>query len=263
MLQMAARTTMAQMVASATQLRGWVTWSSRSSRSGEESRSMATRRKIGDCCCTPCLLGQQAAPPDEEPDPSASREPSADVAYVILEDRLAGINECLPLTRWRPSSMVQSLVLSFRDDVTVAIAPDEQVVLETRRGKITLGDLSEGLLATLQALAAGGATEETLSELVLATDGAPGLAPLYYHLHRYGQLGLLRYTLLATGEPLAIVVPMVGGVRPSLQCIDPASRVRLSRFAYFRRDGDALVLESPRSQARTILPGHKSVALLA
>jgi SagB-type dehydrogenase family enzyme len=159
--------------------------------------------------------------------------------------------------------MAQALVLSFRKEVALVEASPEGMTLELPWGKAPLNGLSPGLLATLRTLSSGGATEEDLSDRMLETDGPAALASLYYHLQRYGELGLLCYTLVAAGQPLATVVPMTPGFQPCPPSIGPDTRFRLSRFAYCRREGDALVLESPLSLARTILPGSTGAALVA
>src|SRR5262249_10638414 len=100
-------------------------------------------------------------------------------------------------------------------------------------------------------------------DLVPAADGATQFAVVYFHLRRLAGLGLLRYTLRVDGEPLVVVEPMVGGPRPTAAPIDADVRCRLSRFAYCRREGDTLVLESPRCRARVLLARPHAAALIA
>jgi len=159
--------------------------------------------------------------------------------------------------------MDPSLVLQFRSDVSLARVADEQVRLEFAWGNAALGEITPGLLAVLERLSCDGATEDDLSELVLETDGFSALARFYYYLERFGKLGILRYTLIGDGGPLATVVPMCGGFHLPTRSDGPDTRFRLSRFAYCRREGDGLALETPCSPARTILHGRSGVALLA
>jgi oxazoline/thiazoline dehydrogenase len=58
-------------------------------------------------------------------------------------------------------------------------------------------------------------------------------------------------------------VPMTAGFELRPPPIGADARFQLSRFAYCHRDGQALVLESPLSLARVILPGHAGAALVA
>ena len=161
------------------------------------------------------------------------------------------------------------LVLSFRPELWLAELTGEHVVLEGPRTRIPFDDPSAGLLAVLRTLAAGGATEEALSDVVADLEGASGLAPLYYYLQRLAARRLLRYSLnLSQGKgdgapPLATLTPMGEGLEPGGFHVIPATRVQLSRFAYCRRDGDELVLESPLAPARVTLHGSAGAAAFA
>jgi oxazoline/thiazoline dehydrogenase len=160
-------------------------------------------------------------------------------------------------------SMTQSLIFTFRKEVSLIEASQEQATLEFPWGKITINELTPGLLAALRTLSSGGATENAISDLVMETDGAFSLAQLYYHLHRYNNLALLSYTLVADNQPVVTVVPMVPGFQFSPKRISVDTHFRLSRFAYCHREGDALVLESPLSSVQAIMAGHVGVALIA
>jgi SagB-type dehydrogenase family enzyme len=159
--------------------------------------------------------------------------------------------------------MTQAPVLSFRQDVSLGEASADQVAIEVPAGQLTVNKVTPGLLAALQTLAAGGASEDDLSRLVFESDGAAGLGPLYYQLHRFARLCLLCYTVVANGRPLVTLVPMTRSFQVQLEDVEARARFRLSRFAYCRRDGEALVLESPLSEARMILPERTGVALIA
>jgi oxazoline/thiazoline dehydrogenase len=159
--------------------------------------------------------------------------------------------------------MTPTLLLSFRRGVSIIRASEEQVVLEFPWGKITMSELTPGLLAALRTLSSGGATEDDISALVMEKDGTIALPLLYYYLQRCSNLGLLCYTLIADSQPLVTVVPMRRGFQFNPKSIGVDTRVRISRFAYCRREGDMLVLESPLSSVRTILPGRLGAELVA
>jgi SagB-type dehydrogenase family enzyme len=158
--------------------------------------------------------------------------------------------------------MMQAPLLSFRQGVSLGEASADRVTLEFPGGKVALTNPTPGLLAVLRALSADGAAEDQLSRLAVEKDGSAALAPLYHHLQRCGRLGLLRHTLVVAGQPLAVVEPMTGGFELHLPDIGASTRLRLSRFAFCRRDGDALALESPLSTVRTILPGTLGATLI-
>ena len=157
--------------------------------------------------------------------------------------------------------MTLPLILSFRSEVSLVELSDEHVVLESPRARVPLNDLSGGMLAALRALSTRGATEGALSDLVLAEDGAAGLAPLYYYLQRFRQLCLLCHTLVAGEQAIAVAMPMTAAAdfQPAAAALD--CRLLLSRFACYRRDGDSILLESPRSSVRFVLPGLVGSAL--
>ncbi len=159
--------------------------------------------------------------------------------------------------------MTQALVVSFRQGVSIIEASEEGVTLESPWSRTSLTKPSPGLLAVLRILSSGGATEDDLGDLVVEMDGSFALIPLHYRLRQWGDLGLLRYTLVSDGQPVATVVPMVPGFQLGPKSVGADARFRLSRFAYCRREGDALVLESPLSLVRTTMPGHTGAALVA
>jgi SagB-type dehydrogenase family enzyme len=159
--------------------------------------------------------------------------------------------------------MATTPLLSFRREVTLVQSSTERVRLEFPWGQATLNQLTPGLLAALRMLSAGGTTEENLSDLVLETDGASALAPMYYQLQKFSNLRLLCYTVPSDGLPLATMVPIAGSFPLHLELVGADTPFRLSRFAVCRREGDTLVLESPLSLARTVLHKSTSAALVA
>jgi SagB-type dehydrogenase family enzyme len=109
------------------------------------------------------------------------------------------------------------------------------------------------------ALASGKRGERELAEEVLDRRGYAGLKALYgglafLHSHR-----LVGYTVVADREPLATWVPdgvdqLTDRVRAPL-----ARLVSLSRFAYCRRDANAIVLESPLALGHVVLHGPRAL----
>jgi SagB-type dehydrogenase family enzyme len=73
--------------------------------------------------------------------------------------------------------------------------------------------------------------------------------------------GRLRYRVLLAGEPVFSLVPGARLASPVDATTEHA--VRLSRFAYLRREGDGLVLESPRARGRVEVHGPRGVELIA
>jgi SagB-type dehydrogenase family enzyme len=71
----------------------------------------------------------------------------------------------------------------------------------------------------------------------------------------------LRYRVLRNDEAIATFLPAVGLAGP----VEPMTqiRVRLSRFAHVRRDGDTLILDSPRALGRVVLHSPRALASIA
>jgi len=166
--------------------------------------------------------------------------------------------------------MPHSFVLSFKKNISVIEQEGDRVVVQSPRVRgnipqytLNLEQISSGLLAAIRTLAADGATEEELSDLVLQTDGVSELPKFYYYLQKFINLGTICHTVLCEGFPLATRVP----ISPSDQfqfteaAID--QKYSLSRFAYCRKDQEQLVLESPLSHAEIILADWKGAALIA
>jgi SagB-type dehydrogenase family enzyme len=96
-------------------------------------------------------------------------------------------------------------------------------------------------------------TEDELVAEAVAAEGDGGLDALRAALTTWDQLGLLKRTLTAQGEPVASVEQMVPGCSGGLDVPASEHPVRLSRFACCRREGDVMLLESSVSSARMLL----------
>ena len=159
--------------------------------------------------------------------------------------------------------MAVPLIIQFRPGVSVVRRSDRETVLESQWGQMVLNDLTPALLDVFQSLSSDGATEDDLTEILLGREGSAALPFFYYYLDKFGTLSMLRYTLPGGEGPLATIVPMCGAVPLSSGHRNRNTRVRLSRFAYWRRDGDTLVLETPLVPVRTLLHGPSGAAALA
>lgn len=128
-------------------------------------------------------------------------------------------------------------------------------------------DLLPTAVAGALALLAAGADEDALVDQVRRTgDDAANdatVARLHVALDRLVQAGALHIAVRAGDRALAVLEPMspafrLGPVGPPLD-----RRLRLSRFACLRRDGDALVLDSPRVHARLVVGDPAAAAAIA
>ncbi|MDI1428545.1 SagB family peptide dehydrogenase [Polyangium sorediatum] len=126
---------------------------------------------------------------------------------------------------------------------------------------ISLGALPQALLAAFERLDAEGPTLETLTEGLAAQDGPLAVATLLHHLRRLEQLALLAYVVRDGETTLSSLYPISPWFSLGSGDIDPARRYVLSRFAYQRRDGEGLVLESPRCHALLRIEDAHAAAL--
>jgi SagB-type dehydrogenase family enzyme len=154
-----------------------------------------------------------------------------------------------------------SWFLSLKPEVALADGAGGGVVLTTPEGRVTLNERAPAARAAIGRLAAPGESEEALLALV-RPEGPAVLARWYYLVQHLARQGLLVFSLRSSGAGLAELVPVSPWFvlppprRPAGPCV-------LSRFAYLRREGDALVLESPRSFARLVLHDERTVALIS
>ena len=119
----------------------------------------------------------------------------------------------------------------------------------------SLGRLPASARSALARLAAGGVSEAAL-EQVAREEGLEVAARLHLVLARLARRGLLHHVVRGPAGELARLEPLRD--MPALASREPAPRrpLRLSRFALLRRDGERLVLESPRAPVRVALAGR-------
>ncbi len=80
---------------------------------------------------------------------------------------------------------------------------------------------------------------------------------------RLARTGLLEYRFGTLSRDLAIIEPQVAGYWPQIARCGASDTIVLSRFAYLRRRGNDMVLESPRSAALFHICDSKIAGLLA
>jgi SagB-type dehydrogenase family enzyme len=107
--------------------------------------------------------------------------------------------------------------------------------------------------SAISLLAGGRHTEGELNARVAAAGDSQALLRWLHALANLADGNRLAYALEAAGRPIATIEPLEpGAVWPPLPRESREPR-RLSRFAYLRRDGDRIALESPLARARVIL----------
>ncbi len=179
--------------------------------------------------------------------------------------------------------MAVSLWLSWQERVSLA-AGDGKAVVSGPETRLALPPLAPEIVAALERLAPPGEDEDTLEESILASGDIESLARWFYHVNQFRQRGLIRRSLYADGILLATLTPLArsrpvmsrgrtsngtvsasgespGGKRSSSNAVAGALHV-LSRFAYFRREGERFVIESPLAHARIVVHDARAIAVI-
>ena len=161
--------------------------------------------------------------------------------------------------------MDASLLLSWRDGVSAGPAEEGGV-------RVDGGGQGEGagiilrpppaVANALLRLAPPGEDEERLADLVLAA-GPKALAGWFYALQALADRGLVWRSVWANGRRLATLRSLSSSFTMAAPAVAPTSPYRLSRFAYLRREGDSMVLESPLAHAQLVLHEVQVAALLS
>jgi SagB-type dehydrogenase family enzyme len=115
----------------------------------------------------------------------------------------------------------------------------------------------------LERMEQGNATLSELAECATTPLGWGDTLGWQFCLGELSARGLVRFAAVAGGMTLATLTPTTPRftLRPWPDAF--AQRLVLSRFAYLRRDGEELILESPCSPARVVITDARAVALLA
>ena len=124
---------------------------------------------------------------------------------------------------------------------------------------VELGKFSAGAVANAQHLRTG------LPLTSFASDGGAVDKEIDLLVRRLSRRGLLEYRLGRSrdGKDQVVIEPQVSDYWPRTPKLGDADIVALSRFAYLRRRGDAMVLESPRAGALFKICDPKIAAALA
>lgn len=160
--------------------------------------------------------------------------------------------------------MSASIRLAWREGVKTELCEDGEFRVESPAARVTLRRNDGARAEVWERLALPGEDESALADQVLESGGAGALSQWYYDLQRLSSRGLIVRSVHDGGTSLATLVPLAPEFRlePNLGSIASERSVQLSRFAFLRRIGTQLVLESPASLARVVLDDARVAALL-
>lgn len=128
---------------------------------------------------------------------------------------------------------------------------------------LRLRGVTRGIRRVLRTLAAHGAAEDELSDLVHQVDGVAALPSWYYCLDSLLAFGAVCYVLRHGARAIARLAPGASSFRLPRPTVAAHARYRLSRFAYLRRERDCFVLDSPLSGAQLELLDGQALGMLA
>jgi SagB-type dehydrogenase family enzyme len=154
-----------------------------------------------------------------------------------------------------------ALHVAFLDGVSVA-RDGRDLVLAGGSGALRFASAGEGQREAFTALCEGPVAELELGEAVLARDGIGGLTQFLVNFGRCVDASLVVHAACEGGERLASCVPLV----PAFRFREAELRGRrwtLSRFAYLRRRGTEMVLQSPLGFAEAVLHHPDATELVA
>jgi SagB-type dehydrogenase family enzyme len=143
--------------------------------------------------------------------------------------------------------------------ITLETHADGNVAASFDGYSIALGKFSAGAVARMQELRTGLALA-SFTPGRTAADKEVGLL-----VQRLARRGLLEYRLASArgDKDLVVIEPQVAGYWPQAAKLGESETIVLSRFAYLRRRGHEMVLESPRAGALLRIGDPKIAAALA
>lgn len=156
--------------------------------------------------------------------------------------------------------MFEAFTLSFRKDISLVELPQNKgIILQSSTRKLTFSQPAFGLQTALKTLYDTGGTATELKQLVQQADGIYGMLKFHSYLQKFISLGWICYSVL----PFATAVPQ-SEYEFSTPVVDWQEHFfTLSRFAYLHQVEGQMVLESPLSKAKVILPDWRGVAIVA
>jgi SagB-type dehydrogenase family enzyme len=150
-----------------------------------------------------------------------------------------------PATKRKRAAAPPGLSARLLGHVTLETRANGNIVTCFHGHSVDLGKFNAGAAARAQDLRVG------LPLDALASDGAPIAQELHRLVARLAGHGLLEYRLARSrdGKDDIVIEPQVADYWPQTSQLRDADFLVLSRFAYLRRRGSDMVVESPRARA--------------
>jgi len=150
--------------------------------------------------------------------------------------------------------MAASLLISLHRKATLLKKGRLVAGIQFHSKRLTIENAGKGIRRALTLLKSGSAVpQDTLEGIVINQEGLESLATYFYCIRRLELIGALCYTVAAGSKYLATFSAFSPNFRPRHDIVRFNRSYRLSRFAYLRRDGDQMVLESPVSHSIALI----------
>ncbi len=162
-------------------------------------------------------------------------------------------------TKTRRKTAPPVLSVRLNERFTVQARPDGSLAAEFDGYAVELGKFSAGAIKRARELRSGLALHS------FSSDGSSVDREIDLVVRRLARQGLVEYRLFrARGDQdLVIIEPQSADYWPKMQKLRATDTVVLSRFAYMRRRGSEMVLESPRAGALFRISDPKIASALA
>ena len=159
-----------------------------------------------------------------------------------------------------PDPRSESVVtVDFAPGVSLRRPAAATIVIGFGGRELTVSNVSEAMAGAVDALIEG-VESALIHRRIEAAAGIPALAQWMGAVDRLEEMAALRYTLSLDGRPIIRFIP---ARRASGTLSDrPTGALRLSRFAYVRRERDKLVLDSPLASGAVELSDERALLAL-
>jgi SagB-type dehydrogenase family enzyme len=158
-----------------------------------------------------------------------------------------------------PVSSDSQFSVSLNPGISLLEEPEGRAALVSSFGRFELGSPPPGARKAFHALAEGGRSEQALARIVLTRDDLGAVTWFKHCMSRCRALCLVRDTHAVEGAPAMSLSRTVPG--RALSFAPLRGRQVLSRFAFSRREGNALVLEAPTRAAKITVHDWRAAAL--
>ena len=148
-----------------------------------------------------------------------------------------------PKKKRGPKTAAAVLSVRLNDRVTLEADADGRIKATFDGYSVQLGNFSAAAVKRAQGLRTG------LPLASFASASKPLDQEIELLVRRLGQSGLVEYRLARGDKDMVVIEPQQAEYWPNLTKPGNADSVALSRFAYLRRRGNDVVLESPRAGA--------------